>query len=66
MSRPEWAADLIGDMFRADVKQIELARKIGVSREFLNRVLLGKKKAPAGAPERYRKAFEEILAERRA
>lgn len=66
MDRPEWAADLVGDMFRAGVTQIELAEKIGVSREFFNRVLLGKKKTPAGAPERYRKAFEEILAERGA
>lgn len=64
MSRPEWAADLIGDMFRAGIKQIELADKLGVSREFLNRVLTGKQKAPSYAPERYREAFDEIVAER--
>lgn len=66
MKKPEWAADLIGDMFRNDVSQTELAEKIGVSRSYLNLVFSGKKKTPAGAPERYRKAFEEILAERRA
>lgn len=66
MSRPEWAADLIGDMFRAGVTQTELSQRLGVSREFLNRVLLGKKKAPRGAPERYRRVFEELAAEKGA
>lgn len=66
MKKPEWAAELIGDMFREDVSQTELAQKLGLSRPYFNMVLSGKKKAPDGAPERYRRAFEEILEARRA
>lgn len=62
-NKPEWAGKLIGEMYVHRVTQKELAKKLGLSREYVTMVLSGTY-APTNARERYNAALEEIIKER--
>ncbi len=58
-----WIADVVGRMHIHNIRQAELAERIGVRREHLNKILSGKL-APKGAQERVVAALNEIISER--
>lgn len=58
-----WIADVVGKMHINKIKQEELAKKIGIRRDYLNKILNGKED-PKGAKERITAAVDDIIAER--
>lgn len=60
----KWIEKVVGKMHANHITQTETAEKLGVSREYLNRVLNGKEK-PSNAKERITAAVDELIKERR-
>lgn len=63
--RPAWAAKLTGDLFLAGITKTELAAELGLSRTYVSSVLSGIK-APPGAEERFRGAYQELLSKKKS
>ncbi len=60
-----WIAVAIGKMHINDIKQDEVASKMRIRRDYLNKILNGKK-TPKDAETRIMSAIDEIIAERNA
>ena len=60
-----WIAEVVGKMHIHKITQVELAEKIGIRRDYLNKILNGFEK-PAKAEERIMKALNELISERGA
>lgn len=58
----QWTATVIGKMHLMKVKQVELAEQMGVTAEYLNAILNGKR-CPAGAEQRVNAALDAIIAQ---
>ena len=58
-----WIAVVVGKMHVNKITQSELAKKIGIRRDYLNKILNGFD-VPANAEERITKALDELIAER--
>lgn len=56
----QWIAEAIGKMHIYGISQSNLAKQMGVRREYLNRVLNGKEH-PANAEKRVLEAIEIII-----
>ena len=59
-----WIAAVVGKMHVHKIKQSELAEKLGVRRDYLNKILNGFEK-PANAKERVTKALDELIASKK-
>ena len=59
----EWIAMAVGKMHIYKITQTELAARLGIRRDYLNKVLAGTF-APKGMEERVLAAIDEIVAER--
>ena len=60
-----WIAEVVGKMHIHKITQVELAKRIGIRRDYLNKILNGFDK-PANAEERVKKALDELITERGA
>ena len=60
-----WIANAIGKMHINDIKQDEVASKMRIRRDYLNKILNGKK-TPKDAETRIMSAIDEIIRERNA
>lgn len=58
-----WIANAIGEMHVNGIKQEDVAKKMGVRRDYLNKILNGKK-SPANAETRIMTAISDIIRER--
>ena len=58
-----WIAEVIGKMHINKIKQSELAERIGIRRDYLNKILNGREE-PRDAKERIIAAVDDIVAER--
>lgn len=58
----QWTAAVIGKMHLLKVKQIDLAEQMGVTAEYLNAILNGKR-CPAGAEQRVNAALDAIISQ---
>jgi uncharacterized protein YnzC (UPF0291/DUF896 family) len=58
-----WIAEVVGKMHIHKITQVELAERIGIRRDYLNKILNGFDK-PANAEERVKKALDELITER--
>lgn len=56
----QWIADLVGKMHKFKVSKTNLAKELGVSREYVSMVLNGHRE-PAGAEQKFRDAAERII-----
>jgi DNA-binding Xre family transcriptional regulator len=56
-----WIADVVGKMHVHKITQTELANKLGIRREQINRIL-NSSETPANAEERICKALDELIA----
>lgn len=59
----EWIGVAVGKMHMHKITQAALAEKLGVRRDYLNRILAGKHE-PKGIEERVMGAIAAIIAER--
>lgn len=59
-----WIADVVGRMHVHKITQTELANRLGIRREQLNRIL-NSSETPMNAEERIRKALDELIAEKK-
>ena len=59
-----WIAVAVGKMHINKITQIEVAKKLGVTNDYISLILRGKK-TPKGASERILNAIDEIIAERK-
>ena len=59
-----WIAEVVGKMHIHKITQVELAERIGIRRDYLNKILNGFEK-PANAEERIINALDELIAERK-
>ena len=59
----QWIADVVGKMHINKITQTQLAKKLGVTNDYVWMILNGKKN-PANAEERIVKALDELIAER--
>lgn len=57
-----WIADAVGKMHVHGIKQSDIAKAYGCSREFINRVLNGKVQPPAGAKEKIIASINDLIA----
>ena len=60
----KWIATAVGKMHIHGITQIELAKHLGVTNDYVSMILRGKKN-PKGAKERILTAIDEIIAERK-
>jgi uncharacterized protein YnzC (UPF0291/DUF896 family) len=60
-----WIAEVVGKMHIHKITQVELAERIGIRRDYLNKILNGFEK-PANAEERIINALDELITERGA
>ena len=58
-----WIAEAVGTMHIKGIKQDEVARVMGVRRNYLNKILNGRNK-PANAESRIMTAIDDIIRER--
>lgn len=58
-----WIANVVGKMHVNKISNIELAKKLNVTPQYISELLNGKK-SPKGAEERITAAVEEIIAEK--
>lgn len=58
-----WIAEAVGTMHIKGIKQEEVARVMGVRRDYLNKILNGRNK-PANAETRIMTAISDIIRER--
>ena len=61
----EWIAKAVGKMHINKITQSDIAKKLNVTREYINMILTGKK-FPANAEERISTAIDEIIADRQS
>lgn len=61
--KEEWTGNLVGRMHNAEVRQEDIARKLGCTKAYVSMVLNGSA-TPKGGRERFEAAFEAVLAER--
>lgn len=59
----QWIGELVGQMHNNKISKSQLAKHMGVSREYVSMVLNGHR-APAGAKDRFYSAVAEIIAEK--
>lgn len=59
----KWIATAVGLMHINKITQIQVAKKMGVTNDYINMILNGKL-APKNAEERIMRAINEIIAER--
>lgn len=59
----EWTGLVIGKMHINRITQDELAKHIGIRRDYLNKILNGKK-SPKNIEQRVMNAVDEIISER--
>ena len=59
----QWTAEIVGKMHVHNISQSEIAAHLGFSREYTNAVLNGKR-TPANAEQTFRKAVEELIAQK--
>ncbi|MGN0452119.1 MAG: helix-turn-helix domain-containing protein [Acutalibacteraceae bacterium] len=59
----QWIANVVGKMHINKITQTELAKKMGVTNDYIWMILNGKK-TPKGAETRINDAIDSILAER--
>ena len=64
MEIPKWTGELIGKMHNNRISSLDLAKSMGVCKDYVSMVLNGKK-TPKGAQERFEAAVDAIIAERR-
>ena len=57
-----WIDDVVAKMHRYRIKQREIAKAYGCSREHIGRILNGKCNPPKGARERIEKAIDDLIA----
>lgn len=60
----KWIAEAVGKMHIYGISQAELAERLGVCRNYVNK-LLNEKETPANAKERVLGALDELLAEKK-
>lgn len=60
----KWTGILVGKMHNARVTYDEMARELGCTKAYISMVLNCKKK-PAGARERFNRAFNAIIERRK-
>ena len=60
-----WTGGAVGRMHVYEISHIEVAKRMGVRREYLSMILNGKRHPP-GAEERVNRAIDEIVSERNA
>lgn len=58
-----WIANAVGEMHVNGIKQEDVAKKMGVRRDYLNKILNGKN-SPKNAESRIKSAIAEIIRER--
>ena len=58
-----WIAKAVGTMHKNRITQIDIAKKMGVTNDYISMILLGKKN-PKEAKNRINTAIDEIIAER--
>lgn len=58
-----WIANVVGKMHVNKISNIELAKKLNVTPQYISELLNGKK-SPKGAEERITAAVDEIIAEK--
>ena len=63
MEIPKWTGDVIGKMHTNRISGLDLAKHMGVCKDYVSMVLNGKK-TPKDAQKRFEKAVDEIIAER--
>lgn len=59
----KWIGDAVGKMHINGISQNQVAVKLGVSYDYVNKILNGRER-PANAEERIMAAIDEIIAER--
>lgn len=59
----KWTGDLVGRMHNAQVKRVDIAKEMGVSKAYVTMLLNGQKKSPT-AEKRLNDAFKAVLEER--
>ena len=64
VSLEKWIAEVVGLMHIHGISQTELAERLGVCRNYVNK-LLNEKETPKGAEERIKKALGELIAEKK-
>lgn len=57
----KWIATVVGKMHLHKITQTEIAAKLGVRREYVNKILNGVE-SPENAKERITKALDELIA----
>ena len=60
----DWIAEQVGRMHVNKIKQKDIAKKKGVTREYIGMILAGTK-TPANAKEMITTAIDEVIAERK-
>ena len=56
----QWTSDLVGQMHKHKVSQMQLADEMGMTREYVSMVLNGHRE-PAGAESKFFAAFQRIV-----
>ena len=61
--KEKWTGALIGKMHNNDIKQVELAKKIGISNAYAGMILRGERKPP-NIREQMEQALNELIKEK--
>ncbi|MBO5726552.1 MAG: helix-turn-helix transcriptional regulator [Clostridia bacterium] len=61
--KEKWTGALIGKMHNNDIKQVELAKKIGISNAYAGMILRGERKPP-NIREKMEQALNELIKEK--
>lgn len=59
----QWASEIIGILHANHIKQIEFAAYMGLTKEYVNMVLNGKR-VPQNAEQKFREALNELIKEK--
>lgn len=60
---PKWACKVFADMRMKNITQNELAKKLGMTKQYVSAILRGKR-TPPDAEQRVKAALDEIIKER--
>lgn len=60
-----WIGEAVGKMHLHKVKQEEVAEKMGIRRDYFNKIINGKE-APKGVEERVNSAIDSIIEKRKS
>ena len=63
MAEISWQAELKGLMYRYDIRNTDIADRLGLGKEYVASVFTGKR-TPPDAEERFRAAVDAIIEER--